>query len=213
MTLRLGPHRFRGFTMVSMLIVVAIIGILFVIQFKSMQQTKTKVFQPGGGSSSVIAPSAGNATTINSLKQLHLMQMAYYQRYNKYATFEELLADGSIPTGYAAREDEKKGIAFVRYYDLEFSASAEHYIIIAFPNSEAATAFPDDNLPAYRIDETGEVKEEEGIGDSEGLEPSEGTPAADSAGDESMGGLLDTPTDDADAPPAEEAPVEDVGTV
>lgn len=196
----------RGFSMISILIAVAIVGILFVVQLKTMQTTTKKVFEPGGGSASVAAPSFGNAKTINSLRQLHLMQMAYHQRFNKYATFEELLADGSIPAGYAAREDEKKGVAFVRYYDLEFSAGPEHYIIIAFPNSEAATAFPDEEMPAYRIDETGEVKEEDGIGSEDLDAPTDEVPV-----DDGMGGLLDTPTEDADAPPVDEAPIEDAG--
>ncbi|MCG3152503.1 MAG: hypothetical protein GEEBNDBF_01803 [bacterium] len=155
-------QRQRGFSMISILISVAIIGILVVFQLQSMQSA-TKGLNPGQGSASVTNPSFGNATTIHSLKQIHMMQLAYHQRFGRYATFEELVADGSIPAGYSAREDDPSGVAFVRYYDLELHAGPEHYILLAFPNSQASIEFPDVNMPAYRITEKGEVTEEEGL--------------------------------------------------
>ncbi|HYE76784.1 MAG TPA: hypothetical protein VEI97_02250, partial [bacterium] len=146
------------------LITVAIIGILAAYALKDYKSALRAV-QPGGGSSSVTSPGAGNAMVINQLRQIHTIQLAYHQRYGKYATFEELVADGSIPQGYAAREDDPQGVAFIRWYDLEFNADANSYVILAFPNSAAAAEFPNQSLPAYRIDQSGEVKEEEGLDD------------------------------------------------
>lgn len=155
----------RGFSLLNILISVAIVAILAVTALKDYKGA-VRALKPGGGSSSVTSPGFNAATIISQLRQIHAMQLAYQQRYGKFATFAELLEDGSIPKGYAAREDDATGVGFIRGYDLEFSASKDNYIVLAFPNSASAKEFPDDHLPAYRIDQTGEVREEEGLDDA-----------------------------------------------
>ncbi|MEO7993713.1 MAG: prepilin-type N-terminal cleavage/methylation domain-containing protein [bacterium] len=164
----------RGFTLLNLLITVAIISILAVMALKEYQGA-LKQFQPGakGGDGTKIPLSNpnGNFQTgaiTTQLKQIHVMEMDYHERNGHFASWDELVTDGAIPVGYSSREDDDKGIAFIRYYNIDIHAEGDGYVLLAFPNSEAAEKFPDQEIPAYHVDQTGQVREEEGYDDAAG---------------------------------------------
>lgn len=147
-------------SLLNILITVVIIAILVIWQLQGLQQAKRQ-FDPG------LTPSGQQsgfsvANVQNQMRQIHLMQLAYHQRYGKYATWEELVSDGSVPKGYVLREDEEQGVAYIRGFNLKLHATKDSYLLLAFPNSESAKMHPDEYIPSYRIDQTGEFREEDG---------------------------------------------------
>jgi Tfp pilus assembly protein PilE len=157
-----------GFTFVSLLVALVIVGILASVAltyYRSMGVFGTDRTNP-----STVTRRLDLNLTKNTLRQIHDMELSYYQRYNRYATFEDLQRDGLIPGGYTAKL-EARGKPFLNYWDIQMKIGEDSYLLIASPNT-LANSFED--VPILAMDETGEIREEEGLEDnSQGDESSE----------------------------------------
>lgn len=91
------------------------------------------------------------------------MELSYYQRFNRYGTFNDLQREGYIPAGYTAKL-ENQGKPYLNYWDIQIQAKEDSYLLIATPN-KLADSFED--VPILAMNESGEIWEEEGLEDIE----------------------------------------------
>jgi Tfp pilus assembly protein PilE len=147
----------NGYALIGLLISLVIVGILASIaitQYRGMGLYDTKAKSPES-----FARKLDMTLTTHSLKMLHEMELGYHVRYNKYATFQELLDDNLIAAGYTAKLEEQ-GVPYLEFWDIDIQASEDSYLLLAVPNKNAAEM---EAVPILAMNDSGKIWEEEGL--------------------------------------------------
>ena len=146
----------KGFSFISLLVALVIVGILVsvaLVHYRSLGVYNTDRTNPAS-----VTRKLDLDLTKNTLRQTHMMELSYYQRFNRYANFVDLQHEGLIPGGYTAKLEDK-GKPYLNYWDIEINAKEDSYLLIASPN-KLADSFED--VPILAMNETGQIWEEEG---------------------------------------------------
>lgn len=112
-----GPHD-RGFTLIEMMIVVAIIAIVAAITFPSLLRARMQ---------------ANEAGAIESLRMIVTAQAAFHADRNQYATEFDPLVTATPPFMESADGPEKNG------YTLELNGTPDNYQATATPHEFGVT--------------------------------------------------------------------------
>jgi hypothetical protein len=146
-----------GYGLIGLLISLVIVGILAsiaIVQYRGMGLYDTKAKSPES-----FARKLDMNLTYHSLKLLHDMELSYHLRFNRYATFQELLNENLIAAGYTAKLEEH-GVPYLEFWDIEIKADEESYLLLATPNKSAADM---EDVPILAMNDTGRIWEEEGL--------------------------------------------------
>lgn len=144
------PSRQRGFSMIGLLLTVAIIGIISVTALQEYKSVLPSM-RPGGGN----ATGFGTETAKLHMKQLHQMETLYFSIHRSYATWDQLVSDGEIQRGYS-NKGAGKGTPFIPNYDIDIQVNETGFVITATPNLSAGAVV---DAPSFKIDQDGYLEE------------------------------------------------------
>jgi Tfp pilus assembly protein PilE len=145
-----GSRNQGGFSLIGLLLTVAIVGILLVISLQNYQPT-LQSFQTGTPGQSSFKLDISRA----QMQQLHRAEVMYYNIHRSYATWAQLVSDGEIARGYSDKA-QGPGTPFIPYYDIDIQVTENSFVITASP-SVPAGAPP--GTTALRIDQDGTLEE------------------------------------------------------
>lgn len=145
-----GRRRQDGFTLIMLLVTVAIVGILFVAAMHSYQPA-LKSFESGSGD----RPSFRLDISKASMQKLHQAEVMYYDIHRSYATWGQLMSDGMIARGYSDKA-QGGGTPFIPVYDINIEITSNGFTITATPNMSAGAS---PGMPILRIDQEGALEE------------------------------------------------------
>src|SRR5438876_10822757 len=122
------PRRERGFTLIGLMIVIAIIGILIgaaVIGFKAAQK-------------------AGNeAATLQDLKTIAAIEIQYFNTHNRaFGTFEQLIKDVGLDTRFSGNPPVADGYIFTLKVTPKSPSSPSSYTLNAAPHTPPTAHTP-----------------------------------------------------------------------
>jgi Tfp pilus assembly protein PilE len=143
-------YRESGFTLISLLITVAIVGILLVLSMQNYQPVLQN-FQTGTPGQESFKHDVSRA----QIRDLHRAELMYYAVHGTYATWDQLLSDGEIARGYI-NTAIGRGTPFIPYFDINIQVTDNGFVITATPSLAAGAPAGTTTL---RIDQEGTLEE------------------------------------------------------
>lgn len=145
-----GPRNHRGFSLIGLLLSVAIVGILLVMALQTYQPA-LQSFETG----KTAGESFGLTSARLQMRQLYAAEVMYFNIHRTYGSWQQLQQDGMIQRGYSNRA-QGGGTPFIPHYDIDIQADATGFVITATPNPAAGAV---EGAPILRIDQGGELEE------------------------------------------------------
>jgi len=144
------PWMERGFSLIGLLIACVIVVIMMTMALKTYGPVLQSVNTGTGGTNSI-----GMNMTRTRLHNLHQAEVMYHSVHRSYGTWEQLVSDGQISSGYSNRS-MGRGTPFVPCHEVRIDVTRTGFTITATPNTIAGAP---EGSPTLVIDETGQIEE------------------------------------------------------
>lgn len=138
----------RGFTLIGILISLVIVCLLFLYSFNSFKGTYT-------GYSSTRISNMEYGLAKMRMQQIKTAEQIYFSLHRRYGTFEQLVSDGQIASGYTTRT-AGHGTPYVPLHNFVIELTGDGFIVTATPDTFAGA--PED-APILRITNDSDLEE------------------------------------------------------
>jgi Tfp pilus assembly protein FimT len=140
----------RGFSLIGLLMACVIVVILMTMALQTYGPVLQSVNTGTGPTNSL-----GMNLTRTRLRGIHQAEMMYNSIHRSYATWDQLVRDGQIASGYSNRS-MGRGTPYIPCYDVNIEVSRTGFVVTATPNVIAGAP---EGSPVLKIDQTGQIEE------------------------------------------------------